>query len=84
MVVATGLVREARSKSVDGATAKSKSAPKLSLDGAPLRSSRYTKVPNDFSASNLLCRVTASEAAGKERCSIALRRMEKAAEKRAS
>jgi hypothetical protein len=91
VVVATGLVTEARSKRVAGVTPRSKSPPfgrlragscrKERDGGAPSVFVSYLKPPNAFRATRRLARVTAMEAAGKARAEIASCRTEKAWEK---
>src|ERR1041385_5359911 len=80
VVVATGLVREARSKSVATSTSKSPLLGKDARSGASSASS-YTNFPKDCRAQSLPTCVTAMEAPGKARWAIASRRMEKAEEK---
>jgi hypothetical protein len=78
VVVATTLVREARSKSVAGWTGK---APLLATDGgngAPGSVLSYVKVPRAFKAIRLARWVMATEAAGKAWWVMAFCRMEKA------
>ena len=82
VVVATGFVREARSKTV--APERESKFPLLAKDartGAPAGSVSYTRLPNDFSANSCPFRVTAMEAAGKARSVMACCNMENAREK---
>jgi len=76
VVVATTLVRDARSKRAEGFTSRlmSKSPPcreERDKDGAPSTSASYVKCPKDFRATKRSWWVTAIDALGKARAEIA-------------